>query len=229
MIRRALVAAVVVAATATGCAHLPDLPNLQLPSVDTTTDPAWSVETGVGLDPDTARDLLDTLTVRVEDTGAHYDRDEWGSGWADHGNECSTRELVLHDQGTGVVNGDRCAPVCPASGPACWTSPYDGKQARDPSTLDLDHRVPVAEANRSGARNWTAAQRDTFYQDPTNLVAVTAAVNRSKGDDDPGRWRPPNRASWCGYAVSYVTTKSTYNLHVDPAELAALRSMLRTC
>lgn len=176
-----------------------------------------------------AGDLLAALPVAPENATTRYDRDEWGD-WASHANGCDTRELVLTDQAAAAtVPGKACRPLCPDTGPVCWVSPYDGAQLRDPAQVDIDHRVPLAEAARSGAANWTQEQREAFYNDPTNLVAVSASSNASKGDDDPARWRPADQTIWCGYAGAYITTKATYGLSVDPAERAALAAMLATC
>ncbi|MFC5238047.1 HNH endonuclease family protein [Pseudonocardia zijingensis] len=169
-----------------------------------------------------ARELLAAIPVRVEDTGAHYDRDEWGDWTSSYG--CDTRETVLIRDGHHVRTGSGCRVLS-----GTWPSPYDGATLTAPRRVDIDHRVPAAEAQRSGARNWTRAQRAAFFNDPTNLAAVSASANRSKGDDDPGRWRPPRRDAWCDYATAYITTKHSYRLHVDPAEHAALTAMLGTC
>jgi hypothetical protein len=170
---------------------------------------------------------LAELVVRAEDTGAHYRRAEWG-GWANH-NGCDTRELVLREQGHGVVAGKGCTPVCPAGTPPCWVSSYDGVATADSKQVQVDHRVPVKEAVRSGARNWDQAQRERFYNDTNNLVAVSVHANESKGDGDPGVWRPSKRDSWCGYATGYIATKRAYQLTVDQREHDALVAMVRTC
>jgi Protein of unknown function (DUF1524) len=183
---------------------------------------------GVGPATSTGRAQLAALPVHAEDTGAHYRRDAWGD-WSSHGHGCDTRDLVLRDQGHGTVPGKGCRPLCPATAAPCWTSPYDGADLRDPAAVQIDHRVPVKEAVRSGARAWDQATRERFYNDPTNLVAVSARANTSKGDKDPARWRPSNRDTWCGYATAYVATKHTYRLAVDPAERDALAAMLATC
>ena len=178
--------------------------------------------------PDTGpRVQLAALTVAPEDTGAHYARADWGD-WARHG-QCDTREQALAAQGTGVMADPQCRPVCPAAVPPCWTSPYDGVTTGDPGVLQIDHLVPLAEAQQSGARDWTTARRHAYYNDPANLVAVTIHANTSKGDRDPGQWRPPARDSWCAYAVGWIAVKGTYGLNVDPAERDALGAMLAYC
>ncbi|MGX7829853.1 HNH endonuclease family protein [Actinokineospora sp. 24-640] len=170
--------------------------------------------------------LADLGEPRREDTGAHYSRDDWGDWDYDPATKCNTRERVLARDGRGLDVDTQCRPACP--GGDCWTSVYDGLVVDSAADLQIDHIVPLAEANRSGARKWTKAQRNAFYNDPDNLIAVTGKSNGSKGDDDPGRWRPV-REHWCEYATSYVTVKVRYKLSVDDAEHAELSRMLNTC
>lgn len=184
------------------------------------------VPADAGADITDAVAVLNTLQVRVEDTGAHYDRSQWG-GWTGQGAGCDTRATVLIRQGHDVHQGRSCRPMCPVG--KCWTSPYDGVSTSNPSEIQIDHRVPVKEANRSGARDWDTTRRARFYNDQANLVAVSAHSNTSKGDKDPGRWRPTNRAAWCDYATGYVATKRTYGLSIDQPEHDSLLAMLRTC
>lgn len=169
-----------------------------------------------------ATELLAALSVQQEDSGAHYDRQQWGD-WASQGKSCDTRETVLQRQGRDVQSGASCKIIS-----GTWTSAYDGVTVTEPRTLDIDHIVPVKEANRSGARDWSAEQRRAFYNDFDNLVAVSASSNRGKGDSDPGHWRP-DRGHWCDYATGYVRIKTKYHLSVDDQEHAALVQMLNTC
>jgi hypothetical protein len=164
---------------------------------------------------------LDALTVRVEDTGAHYDREAWGD-WTVQGG-CDTRERVLKTQGRDVRTGTGCKVTA-----GTWVSSYDGVTVTRAGDLDIDHIVPVKEANRSGARNWDAARRSAFYNDTDNLVAVTARSNRQKGDSDPSRWRPVE-SQQCAYAQRYVAVKAEHRLTVQQDEHDALAAMLNRC
>jgi len=180
--------------------------------------------------PDRAGLLAGLGDPRIEDTGAHYDRADWGR-WSQH-NGCNTRELLLQQTarpGSPYVAGKGCQPVCRDTGTACWVSRYDGAELVDPETVQVDHVVPLREATRSGARSWTDEQRTAFYNDPANLWAVSASSNASKGDSDPAWWRPPDRSVWCDYASTYAAVKTTYRLTVDTAERDALAAMLATC
>lgn len=173
---------------------------------------------------------LAALQVAVEDTGAHYDRDDWLPQWARSG-ECTTRETVLQQQGQGVVVNGKCAPTA-----GTWYSKYDGVTVTDPGELDIDHVVPLAEVARSGPvvdgrrqrpGDWPEEQRHAYANDVEGLVAVTSSSNRSKGDDDPARWLPDQ--DQCGYVTSWVHIKRKYNLSVDQAERDAIASVASRC
>jgi hypothetical protein len=113
-----------------------------------------------------------------------------------------------------------------------WYSLYGGLTFTDPAELDIDHMVPLAEAWDSGASNWNAARRQAYANDldhPETLRAVSAASNRSKGDLDPGQWKPTRDAAWCEYANDWVTVKKAWDLTADQNEVDDLRVMLRTC
>lgn len=191
--------------------------------------------------PPDAAALFGKLLVAEEDTGAHYDREDWGEDWADHGGGCDTRDIVLLEQARGAQRGDGCAPRCPAGARPCWVSPYDGRATTDPGELEIDHRVSLKEASRSriiepggrpgpgAARVWTAAQRAAFHDDRANLVAVTAGVNQGKSDEDAGDWKPADRTAWCDFATRYAQTKVAYRLTVDQVEHDGLAQMFATC
>jgi hypothetical protein len=175
-------------------------------------------------------DQLAALQIAPEDTGAHYKRDDWLPDWARTG-ECSTRETVLRQQGRNVVVNGKCAPT---SGQ--WTSVYDGVTVTDPSQLDIDHIVPLAEVARSGPvvngrrqrpGDWPVEQRHAYANDIEGLVAVTSTSNRSKGDDDPARWLPAQ--DHCGYIRSWLHMKTKYHLSIDQAEHDAIASVISTC
>jgi hypothetical protein len=72
----------------------------------------------------------------------------------------------------------------------------------------------------SGARSWTAAQRESFANDLTRpqLVAVTDNLNESKGDKDVAKWVPPLASYVCTYVRAWVQVKYYYDLTIDSAE-----------
>ena len=139
---------------------------------------------------------------------------------------CNTRYEVL------IVE----AVVKPKVGAGCyltggrWRSSYDGKVFTNPTGLDIDHMVPLAEAWRSGAWAWTAAQRMDFandLEDSRSLLAVTASLNRSKGDRDVAAWLPAK--AQCNYISNWIAVKWRFDLSVDPIEGEFLQTKIMAC
>ncbi|GAA3077652.1 HNH endonuclease family protein [Streptosporangium carneum] len=139
---------------------------------------------------------------------------------------CDTREVVLKRDGTAVRHDDECRAVS-----GRWKSVYDGRSYTRSSSVDIDHMVPLANAWRSGADTWSTQRRRAFANDLSRpqLIAVSAASNRSKGDQSPDQWKPPLRSYWCTYARAWVQVKQHYALSITQTEKAALGEMLDTC
>ncbi|MFE9629829.1 DUF1524 domain-containing protein [Streptomyces sp. NPDC006463] len=172
-----------------------------------------------------ARTQLAALKVAPAGTMAGYSRDKF-THWAQQGDRCDTREVVLQRDGTDVARDSECRAVS-----GTWKSFYDGVVVTDAAKMDIDHMVPLAEGWRSGAAGWDSARRKAFANDLTHpqLLAVTAASNRSKGDQSPDLWQPPDKAAWCPYGRAWTTVKSTYALTVTEPEKKMLATMLDTC
>ncbi len=64
---------------------------------------------------------------------------------------------------------------------------------------------------------------------PWALIAVSAASNRSKGDQDPAEWLPPAPGELCSYVADWIAVKVRWRLSVDPAERTALSSLIGQC
>jgi hypothetical protein len=176
-------------------------------------------------DPAGAAAALEQLTVAANGSMAGYSRDKF-THWTGQGDGCDTRDVVLKRDGKDVKADAECKITSGA-----WYSPYDDKNVTDPKALDIDHMIPLAAGWRSGASKWTDEQRKQFANDLTRpqLFAVTLQSNRSKGDQDPSTWKPPNKSYWCTYSQNWVTVKSFYKLTVTTAEKSALTDMLATC
>ncbi|KUM96191.1 hypothetical protein AQI95_42730 [Streptomyces yokosukanensis] len=173
------------------------------------------------------RDLLARIPVRAEDrTG--YERSKF-KHWIDADKDgCNTRAEVLKAE----------AVVAPVQGPKCslsggrWYSPYDDRYIDDARGLDIDHLVPLAEAWDSGASVWTAKEREDYANDLGDdraLIAVSAASNRSKADQDPATWLPPAVGYRCTYVTDWVADKTRWGLSIDAVEQAALEEVLSDC
>ena len=166
-------------------------------------------------------DLLDQLTVADEVNADSYDRDLFNH-WVSQSSGCDTRDVVLAEES---VKDTNCANL---NGE--WVSEYDGATVTNPSKLDIDHMVPLAEAWRSGAYSWDDSTREAFANDlsnPNALVAVTAASNRSKSDQDPANWMPDTDA--CVYLGKWVGVKYEWKLAVDPTEKDSILRAMSFC
>lgn len=153
--------------------------------------------------------------VVAEDKTTGYNRSLF-KHWIDADKDgCNTRAEVLIEE---AIVRPKIGPKCKLTGGE-WISAYDGKKVTNSSQLDVDHLVPLAEAWRSGAWKWTAAQRQAYANDLENseaLIAVTLTTNRAKGDKDPYLWTPSK--NYCEYLSSWLKIKSKYNLTVDTLE-----------
>lgn len=173
--------------------------------------------------------VLVGLRVEPEGPRAGYKR-ELFVHWVDADRDgCDSREevLIAESRSTAQVDPYGCKVV-----EGDWFSIYDGLTFTDPSELDIDHVVALAEAWDSGAASWDAGRRQAFANDldhPQALRAVSASSNRSKSDLDPGQWKPTRDAAWCEYANDWVTVKKAWDLSADQNEVDDLRVMLRTC
>jgi hypothetical protein len=173
-----------------------------------------------GVDAQTV-DLLNQLAVAEEVNADAYDRDLFNH-WISQSGGCDTRDVVLAEES---VKDTDCANL---NGE--WVSEYDGVTVTNPSKLDIDHMVPLAEAWRSGAYSWDDTTREAFANDlsnPNALVAVTAGSNRSKSDQDPANWMPDTDA--CVYLGKWVGVKYEWKLTVDPAEKDSILSAMSFC
>ncbi len=189
-------------------------PGTGAPSTASPTDPSPTVPGW--------RSELASLVVTPEGPRDGYDRDLFRH-WIDaDGDGCNTRCEVLERQRTTSL------PGLSAGG---WLSIYDGYSTDDPSELDIDHVVALGEAWDSGASQWDSARREAFANDldSPQLIAVTAATNRSKSDRDPASWQPPNRSAWCEWGAAWIGVKAKWGLSADRAEVDALTNIMRGC
>jgi hypothetical protein len=171
-----------------------------------------------------AEAMLDQLTVASAGSMAGYSRKHFPH-WRSAGQNCDVRDTVLERDGTDIERSG-CNVVS-----GRWSSVYDDRTFTDPSDVDIDHMVPLANAWRSGADEWSDNKRGDFANDldRPQLLAVSASSNRAKGDQDPFQWKPPNRDYWCRYAENWITVKHHWELTVTSDEKAALGNMLGTC
>jgi hypothetical protein len=180
----------------------------------------------------TALVALATLPTKGRAPMSDYDRDQFGQAWLDTDrNGCDTRNDILardlrikhFRSGTGgcVVEAGALA------------DPYTGATVdfiRGPGDIvDVDHVVALGNAWVTGANRWDIRKRAALANDPMNLLAVDASVNRQKGNSDAATWLPANRVFRCAYVARQVAVKKKYGLWVTAPERAAIARILSTC
>jgi hypothetical protein len=173
---------------------------------------------------DVARKELRTLTVEAPHSMAGYRRDKF-ENWVEE-QWPRTQEVVLRRDGK-QVGVSRQAQAATQH----WHSPYDDRILTTKSEVHVDHVVPLANAWRSGADEWSPARRHKFANDlsTTQLIAVSDVVNQTKGDQSPDQWVPPNTAYHCVYGRAWTHVKFSYGLSVTKSEKTALSSLLDAC
>ena len=156
--------------------------------------------------------------------------DDWPH-WSDEDGDCqdARQETLVAESATPVTfkTDNRCRVDS-----GFWEDPYTGLTVDDPGELDVDHVVPMANAHRSGAWDWSRERKKAYANDlshPDHLLAVTASANRAKGRKGPEEWRPDNESYWCDYARNWAGIKKRWNLSATPEELEALQEMAATC
>ncbi|MGW1053620.1 hypothetical protein ACWD4N_20815 [Streptomyces sp. NPDC002586] len=65
--------------------------------------------------------------------------------------------------------------------------------------------------------------------DHSQLIAVSAGSNRSKGDQSPDEWAPWNEDYWCTYSRAWTDIKYVYGPGITTDEKTKLVKMLSTC
>ena len=164
--------------------------------------------------------------VVADDKTTGYNRSSF-KHWIDADKDgCNTRAEVLIEE---AITKPKVGSKCALTG-GKWFSAYDGVEVTSASKLDVDHMVPLAEAWRSGAWKWSAAQRQAYANDLSDaraLIAVTLSTNRSKGDKDPSLWLPAKEQ--CTYTENWIAIKVKYSLTVDAKEATKLNSLVNAC
>ena len=206
------------------------LPGTTTTSTTATTTTTSTTTTIASASSGWDEELLQGLIVSNSSTPVSYDRDDWGSGWSDADGDCMrTRHEVLKTESVDQAQVDYYG--CTVTG-GRWYGAFTGTWVTNPSSLDIDHFVPLANAHASGGWAWSSTTKRNYYNDlsdPKHLIAVTASANRSKGARGPESWKPTNTDYWCVYAHSWATIKTRWELTVTTSELGALTSMLNTC
>lgn len=195
-------------------------------------DSSTAVGTSIPSSPEQARQMLDELTVAPAGSMSGYSREEfphWAAdaeehGWREPDESCDVRDAALIRDGRGVEIDEDCGFTAGE-----WLDPYTGQTLADSSEVDIDHVVPLANAWRSGANEWSTGERESYANGSYEVLSVDDGANQAKGDKGPEAWRPPNADYHCEYAYRWIAVKTSWSMTVSAAEKAALEEMLGTC
>jgi hypothetical protein len=169
---------------------------------------------------------LAKLPVKGRAPKTGYSRTQFGDGWG-HTGGCDTRDRILTRDLTARTYLDACHV-----GSGMLVDPYTARPihyVRGASEVDIDHVVALSDGWQKGAQQWSPATREAFANDPLELLAVDARVNRAKGDGDAATWLPDNKPFRCSYVARQVAVKVKYQLWVTQAEKDAIGRVLATC
>jgi hypothetical protein len=174
--------------------------------------------------------LLNTLVVKGKAPKTGYARSSF-SHWRDPDrNGCDARNDILKRDLINIVfkeNSNECKITN-----GLLNDPYSERSIEftlGRSEVDIDHVVALSHAWQVGAFQWTDAKRLEFANDPINLLAVSARLNRQKGDADAATWLPPAKTFRCEYVSRQVVVKVKYGLWITSAEKSAIQRVLGSC
>jgi hypothetical protein len=149
-----------------------------------------------------------------------YSRHDW-THWSDGNHDClNTRGEILKARSLvrPILNKKGCKVI---SGK--WNDYYYPEVHTIAKKVDIDHLVPLKNAHLSGAARWDRAKKETFANDPENLVITNLSYNRKKGAKGIDAWLPSKKEYACKYIVDWINIKKKYQLAMLEAELNTVR------
>jgi hypothetical protein len=190
-----------------------------------------AVSTSSAVTTGSAVRALENLSVKGRAPKTGYARKQFSDGWNKLAN-CDVRNFILNRDLTGViVRSESDCTVLQGT----LQDPYTGKtvqfvrSAEGSDDVQIDHVIAVSNAWQTGAQQLNYEQRNSFYNDPLNLLAVEGQANNQKGDADAASWLPPNKAYRCPYVARQIAVKAKYSLWVTEAEKWAMGDVLKSC
>ncbi len=150
-----------------------------------------------------------------------YNRKAWKYPVDSDKNCINTRSEILKSRSTTSVtfNKKGCTVVA-----GKWDDYYYPETHTIAKKVDIDHLVPLKNAHETGGYRWTKKRRETFANDPENLVVTNLRYNRKKGAKGIDGWLPVHRDYACKYIKDWVKIKKKYNLEMTSKEQMTLNS-----
>lgn len=158
------------------------------------------------------------------DEAPHGAVSAWPSGWIDADGDCQDTETeVLIDEVDGLLQWGDPEACTIASG--AWRSWASDRQVPPGSILVVPLVMP-ANAEASGARDWTMEQKTAFLNDRDNLIILDLASAYVRGNYGPDRWTP-HQSYWCEYARRWQQVKARHGLVMSEEEKGATDAMIK--
>ena len=180
--------------------------------------------------PETAVEGLNSLQVKGRAAKTGYTRSQFPH-WSDPDrNGCDARNDILKRDLTNITYkvGTRDCKVIAGQ----LLDPFSGEVlifSSEKSTVDIDHVVALSNAWQTGAAYFDKTKRSQIANDPLNLLAVDAKLNRQKGDADAATWLPPAKSYRCEYVARQIAVKIKYSLWLTAPEKSAMSKILASC
>jgi len=174
--------------------------------------------------------VLNSLEVKGRAAKTGYTRSQFPH-WSDPDrNGCDARNDTLKRDLTQIIfkTGTRDCKVLTGQ----LLDPFSGKViifSSTKSNIDIDHVVALSNAWQTGAAYFDKTKRAAIANDPLNLIAVDAKLNRQKGDGDAATWLPPLKSHRCDYVARQIAVKAKYGLWVTQPEKGAIIKLLEMC
>ena len=173
---------------------------------------------------------LNKLEVKGRAAKTGYTRSQFPH-WSDPDrNGCDARNDTLKRDLTNITYkvGTRNCKVIAGQ----LLDPFSGEVlifSSEKSTIDIDHVVALSNAWQTGAAYFDKTKRSQIANDPLNLLAVDAKLNRQKGDADAATWLPPAKSYRCEYVARQIAVKIKYSLWLTAPEKSAMSKILASC
>jgi hypothetical protein len=174
--------------------------------------------------------VLNSLEVKGRAAKTGYARSQFPH-WSDPDrNGCDARNDTLKRDLTQIIfkSGTRDCKVLTGQ----LLDPFSDKIisfSSAKSMIDIDHVVALSNAWQTGAAYFDKTKRAAIANDPLNLIAVDAKLNRQKGDGDAATWLPPLKSYRCDYVARQIAVKAKYGLWVTQPEKVAIIKLLEKC
>ncbi|MBQ0752993.1 MAG: hypothetical protein KBT87_04265 [Gammaproteobacteria bacterium] len=148
---------------------------------------------------------------------------EWPLAWQDKDGDCQDTETeILIAQTLGLIQWADPEACSVASGQ--WRS-WGSDQAVPISSVLVVMVVVPANAQASGAQDWSMDEKLALMNDEENLIILDAAAAAVRANYGPDRW-VPHKKYWCEYATRWRNVKQRYGLTLSKEEDAATAHMM---